>query len=1373
MVTKFDYTLGLDIGTNSVGWAVYDNDSNDVPAFRGRSAFGTVTFDSAETAEATRLKRNARRGYRRRVRRIQLLQELFTPIINDIEFFRITEQKHPWTSTNNFENRTLSEVLLEVGYTKEEVNRRYPTIYHLRKDLLNSDKEFDLRLVYLTIHNLVKYRGHFLLKGVDWKERDVENSSESFKKLFKAMDIASDIEPTEHDNIDINKITSILGDSHKTRNDRNKNLKTELPKNQEGLGNLLLGMNIKLSTLFKKAQNVEELKASNLSINFSQDDEENEEQVYNILTDEQAEVIDNARELYTDLLLQAIIGNHNNIAEAKVEEYEQFKKELKQLKDKVYQNYGLQAGHALFKSTKESLNNFKENPNSSNLKKLCYFDQLRLDRKSNSTTRKGFVTALNKIDKNKIFEKESNLIEDNLFLKFLNTTDNAVIPNQNNVFEAVRILENQQKYHSSISDELIDKVKQLISFRIPYYIGPLIKDNNQSRFAWMTRERDERVTPFNFDEIVDKSNSANDFIKRMIGKCTFILEEDVLSKHSLLYQKMNVINELANIRIIEKGIEGNTNFITLEASELQQVIDQLFKKQKVIKEKRLKDFLVKALGYDESIKIVGLSNKDEFNSTLSSYVDFSNIIGSENLNNRHKEVEYIIEWLTIFNEKEIIKKKIEDNFSHWLTHEQIEKITLLNYSGWGNISKRLLELTSGGETLLEVMETSPCNMMSAINNKGYNFKAQIEEINKESIQTEGKERITYNDIKELKGSPALKKGIWVTIRVIEEIVKIFGAPKNIVLEFARGDETKRQTKAWEKQWEKTVKDNKLQKDKDFEAIYKEFEDYKDELNFKEEKIRLYLLQGGKCLYTKESIDLNALLNPGKENNLYEVDHILPRSFVKDDSLDNKALVLSKVNSRKSDTSTPLQVISNNKKHEIKAYWKFLYENNQMSQVKYFRLLKEEFTDTDKEKFTARQLVETRQILVHVKNLLEERFKDKVNIIPMSYQMTDEMRKAMNLPKIRELNDYHHAVDALLVAMAYQFADDMTKDGEKNIFHFDMRREKAKQKWKRVRKLIEGDQYSNKSDKKELFIVREMKKREIGNGKTLQEIIERIIDGKEPIVTRVTGSKSSAFYDETVYSPKEIRGDKKDKIVVDEKFHFKGLKSHGAFVYKAKGFKKSNENKKEWNCGVDSIRVIDRYSVNVYDKNQFEKYLLDNKRIDTKTLVVEDINVALIIEENTKVIHNNEPYYIISGNELQNSKQLKLTLDEERELYLQLNSKEDYDVNKSSSIYENLFKKIYVDYNYLFGKAGEKSTEEKYNHFLQAFNESKKTQKDFKECVTDILKISSADGKRSKFKGVGRVGNINNKEFIKNGKIIYESITGLYYKNPKYIHKFLE
>jgi len=76
--------------------------------------------------------------------------------------------------------------------------------------------------------------------------------------------------------------------------------------------------------------------------------------------------------------------------------------------------------------------------------------------------------------------------------------------------------------------------------------------------------------------------------------------------------------------------------------------------------------------------------------------------------------------------------------------------------------------------------------------------------------------------------------------------------------------------------------------------------------------------------------------------LYEVDHIIPRSYIKDDSLDNKALVLREENQRKTD-SLLLKDDIINKQME---WWKSLLHNDMMTQSKYYKLIRRKMFETD-------------------------------------------------------------------------------------------------------------------------------------------------------------------------------------------------------------------------------------------------------------------------------------------------------------------------------------------------------------------------------------------------------------------------------------------
>ena len=151
---------------------------------------------------------------------------------------------------------------------------------------------------------------------------------------------------------------------------------------------------------------------------------------------------------------------------------------------------------------------------------------------------------------------------------------------------------------------------------------------------------------------------------------------------------------------------------------------------------------------------------------------------------------------------------------------------------------------------------------------------------------------------------------------------------------------------------------------------------------------LYYLQNGKCLYSGKGLEIENL-------SLYEVDHIIPRSYIKDDSLDNKALVLKEENQRKSDNFLLKDEIINKQME----WWKSLLDNDMMTQIKYYKLIRRKMfeTDDDREKFVKRQLVETRQITKYVTNLLKNEYKD-TDIYSLRAELTRDFRDKYKIYK---------------------------------------------------------------------------------------------------------------------------------------------------------------------------------------------------------------------------------------------------------------------------------------------------------------------------------------------------------------------------------------
>ena len=176
------------------------------------------------------------------------------------------------------------------------------------------------------------------------------------------------------------------------------------------------------------------------------------------------------------------------------------------------------------------------------------------------------------------------------------------------------------------------------------------------------------------------------------------------------------------------------------------------------------------------------------------------------------------------------------------------------------------------------------------------------------------------------------------------------------------------------------------------------------------------------------------MTPLKIENLsdYEVDHIIPRTLIKDDSIDNKALVLKEENQNK---AASFVLPSNYKTDTNRKWWSHLKSIGLISNKKYFNLIKKEFNSKDIEGFINRQIVETRQITKHVANILANLYENS-KVIYLKANLSHNYREKFELYKFRDINDYHHAHDAYLAAVLGEYKEKYLR---KNI-DFDMVKE---------------------------------------------------------------------------------------------------------------------------------------------------------------------------------------------------------------------------------------------------------------------------------------------------------------------------------------------
>lgn len=95
------------------------------------------------------------------------------------------------------------------------------------------------------------------------------------------------------------------------------------------------------------------------------------------------------------------------------------------------------------------------------------------------------------------------------------------------------------------------------------------------------------------------------------------------------------------------------------------------------------------------------------------------------------------------------------------------------------------------------------------------------------------------------------------------------------------------------------------------------------------------------------------------------------------------------------------------------FWKMLLSKELISKKKFDRLTSNiPLTDDDIMSFVSRQLVETRQSTKAVAQLLKKRYPD-TNVEYIKAGLVSDFRRDFNMPKSRDVNDFHHAKDAYL------------------------------------------------------------------------------------------------------------------------------------------------------------------------------------------------------------------------------------------------------------------------------------------------------------------------------------------------------------------------
>ena len=780
-----DYYLGLSMGTKDVGWAVTD------PCYRlirkkGKDAWGVRKFDEASGTAEMRGFRTQRRLKQRAKERIEYVKSVFADAVNavDPDFYHRLEE-----SRFSEEDKTITQpyaLFADPGFTDKDYYAKYPTMSHLRSELIHSCEEHDVRLVCLAVINIFKHRGHFL--NASLSDDDLAGFEETYAALAESCANLPSV-------IDMEEVKNALTDDKVSNSRRYYNIAkllgitSKMP--EADMLKLVCGLKGAVAKMFP--EHVFDSEYKKYSFSFRDTDyEEKDTKLAEILATDEYDFIQLIKHAHDWCLLANIMQGEQYLSDGRLLSYKKHAEDLAVLKA-VYKRYDEKGYNKMFRVMSDhNYSSYIGSVDSRFEKKRrgAKGDKDGLYKKISSDIAKMKEThpddAAEDMDIVYVLEEIAN----GTFLPKQLTVDNRVIPCQAHLKELKAILQNAEGYLPFLKEtdesglSASERLIQLFSFQIPYYIGPLYNDGDPSHNAWIVRKEPGKVYPWNFEDKVDVKASSEAFIGRMVGECSFLPGEKVLPKCSMLYERYMVLNELNKLRV-------NGDPVSVELKK--GTYNDLFRKNRKVTLNKIKDYIVKngIMAKGDIYEVSGVNG--EFKASLTSYRFFCDVLGTKALTaDQEKMAEQIIFWSTVYGDsKQYLTERISETYGNVLTVEQIYKICGARFKDWGSLSEKLLMVKGEKRgvdeesplTIIERMWEENVNIMECLGS-GYTYRDIVQSMadtGQRSLQ-----EITHDDLDELYITAPVRRMLWQTILVVREVIGVMGkAPLKVVLEVGK------------------------------------------------------------------------------------------------------------------------------------------------------------------------------------------------------------------------------------------------------------------------------------------------------------------------------------------------------------------------------------------------------------------------------------------------------------------------------------------------------------------------------------------------------------------------------------------------------------
>lgn len=462
-------------------------------------------------------------------------------------------------------------------------------------------------------------------------------------------------------------------------------------------------------------------------------------------------------------------------------------------------------------------------------------------------------------------------------------------------------------------------------------------------------------------------------VGKMVGGCT--LEPNCLRapKEAPTAELFVALTKINNMKIV---IDGEMRSVNDE--ERSAILDLLCKTQKV-KYKTLHSKIWK--GQDVVFRGVKEETQDFYSMAgwhkLKKILDDSDMADLQMLDRIMKVIATQKDDIAI--EKELRRKKVSEKYISELKELSTSKFINLSLQALYKIVPEMMR----GLTYDKACEAA-----------GYDFK------NKISGEVKA-DNGCITEISEWTRVPVVNRTVAQFRKVYNALVRKYGIPDQVNLEVGRElknnfDDRKKIERKQNENHDKTEKARA-----EYEALISRKATTKEVLKYK-----LYQDQGGKCMYSGESIDLGHLNN-------YEIDHILPYSRSLDNSYMNKVLVKYTENQAKGN-KTPYEYFGNTPRWDA-FVGRVSAIKTTLGTHKISNLLNKDF-EAKEEDFRQRNANDNAYAARYVRQVLNTAFPE-LRVDVRAGALTHYLRGQWGLEKSRTESDRHHAQDAIVIACA--------------------------------------------------------------------------------------------------------------------------------------------------------------------------------------------------------------------------------------------------------------------------------------------------------------------------------------------------------------------